>query len=80
MPVIIAKPCVSAIIFDILKERRKFIMTKEELAARKRWDTSIMTEEEKEARIQRILSHCGVIDDDTFVVPPDAVPPVREIF
>ncbi len=43
-----------------------------EFEARKRWDTSIMTEEEKEARIQRIRSHCGVIDDETFVVPPDA--------
>ena len=49
-------------------------MTFEEFEARKRWDTSIMTEEGKKARIERIRSHCGVIDDETFVVPPDAVP------
>ena len=46
-------------------------MTKEEFLARKRWDTSIMTDEEREARIERIRSHCGVIDDETFVAPPD---------
>ena len=33
-----------------------------------------MTEEEKEARIARIRSHCGVIDDETFIVHPDVVP------
>ena len=48
-------------------------MTKEELAARKRWDTSIMTEEEKKAHLERIISHCGVIDDPTFKRYPDAV-------
>ena len=47
-------------------------MTKSEYEARKRWDTSIMTEEEKEARIQRIFSHCGKIDDETFTPGSDA--------
>ncbi|MBR0151511.1 MAG: hypothetical protein IJP89_09135 [Synergistaceae bacterium] len=50
-------------------------MTKEEFEARKLWDESMMTEEEKEAHLQRVLSFCGKIDDDTFVVPPDSVPP-----
>lgn len=53
-------------------------MTRAEFAARKRWDTSIMTEEEKEARIQRIFSHCGKIDDDTFTVPDDPIPVMVE--
>ena len=48
-------------------------MTFEEFAARKRWDTSIMTEEEKKARIERISSHFGAIDDPTFKRYPDAV-------
>ena len=51
-------------------------MTSEEFKARKLWDTSIMTEEEKEARIQRILSCFGSITDETFVEPPDAVFPI----
>ncbi len=53
-------------------------MTKAEFEARKRWDTSIMTEEEKEARVQRILSHCGKIDDETFVPPHDAFPTIPD--
>ena len=48
-------------------------MTKEEFAARKRRDTDIMTEEEKEARIERIRSHFGTIDDPSFKRYPDAV-------
>ena len=54
-------------------------MTLEEYRARKLWDTSIMTEEEKEARIQRILSHCGVIDDETFVLHDEAIPAMAVI-
>ena len=48
-------------------------MTLEEFDARKRWDTSIMTEEEKKARIERISSHFGAIDDPAFKRYPDAV-------
>ena len=48
-------------------------MTRAEYEARKLWDESIMTEEEKEARIARIRSYCGKIDDPTFRVYPDAV-------
>ena len=54
-------------------------MTEAEFEARKLWDTSIMTEEEKEAHLQRVLSFCGKIDDDTFVAPPDSVPPIIEV-
>lgn len=53
-------------------------MTKAEFEARKRWDTSIMTEEEKAARIERIRSHCGKIDDETFIIHPDVIPIVAE--
>ena len=75
MPVIIAKPCVSAIIFDIPKTRKeKSIMRFAEFEARKRWDTSIMTEEEKEVRIQRILACYGSITDETFVCPEEQLP------
>lgn len=49
-------------------------MTFAEFEARKRWDTSIMTEEEKEARIQRILACYGSITDETFVCPDDPIP------
>ncbi len=45
-----------------------------EFEARKRWDTSIMTEEEKEARIQRILACYGSITDETFVCPEEQLP------
>lgn len=55
-------------------------MTRAEFAARKRWDTSIMTEEEKEARIQRIFSHCGKIDDETFIIHDDPIPAITEGF
>lgn len=54
-------------------------MTEEEFNARKLWDEDLMTEEEKEAHLQRVLSFCGKIDDDTFVAPPDEVPPVVEV-
>lgn len=72
MPVIIAKLLYARM--WISHERRRITMTFEEYKARKLWDTSIMTEEEKEARIARIRSHCGVIDDETFIVHPDVVP------
>ena len=49
-------------------------MTRAEYESRKLWDESIMTEEEREAHLQRVLSFCGKIDDETFVAPPDAVP------
>ena len=42
-------------------------MTKAEYEARKRWDTSIMTEEEKEAHKQHIFSMYGKITDDTRI-------------
>ena len=48
-------------------------MTRAEHEARKMWDESIMTEEEKQARWERIRSHCGKIDDPTFRRYPDAV-------
>ena len=48
-------------------------MTDAEFERRKMWDESLMTEEEKKARIERILSHCGKIDDPTFRRYPDAV-------
>ena len=54
-------------------------MTLEEFAARKRWDTSIMTDEEKEARIQRILSCYGAITDETFVCPDEPIPVAAEV-
>ena len=53
-------------------------MTRAEFAARKRWDTSIMTEEEKEARVQRIFSHCGKINDETFAEPHDEIPSIND--
>ena len=46
-------------------------MTQEEFDA--------MTEEEKEARIQRIFSHCGKIDDETFTVHDDPIPAITEV-
>ena len=46
-------------------------MTKAEFEARKRWDTTLMTEAEKEAHKRHIISMCGCIDDDTFVCPDD---------
>ncbi len=55
-------------------------MTKAEYEARKRWDTSIMTEEEKEAHKQHIFSMYGKITDDTFVEPPDSIPTILEAF
>ena len=51
-------------------------MTKAEFEERKMWDESLMTEEEREAHLQRVLSFCGKIDDDTFIIHPDAVPDV----
>ena len=48
-------------------------MTFEEYRARKRWDTDIMTEEEKEAHLIHIMSMYGAITDETFVCPKDAV-------
>ena len=55
------------------------VMTFEEYRARKLWDTDMMTEEEKEAHIARIRSHCGVIDDETFVEPLDVVPVIAKV-
>ena len=49
-------------------------MTFEEYKARKRWDTDIMTEEEKEAHLKHIMSMYGAITDETFVCPEDAIP------
>ena len=60
--------------------KEKCYVTRAEFAARKRWNTSIMTEEEKEARMQRILSHCGKIDDETFTVHDDPIPAITEAF
>ncbi len=51
-------------------------MTRAEFEERKMWDESLMTEEEREAHLQRVLSFCGKIDDDTFIIHPDAVPDV----
>ena len=48
-------------------------MTDAEFERRKKWDESLMTEEEKKAHRERILSHCGKIDDPTFRRYPDAV-------
>ena len=48
-------------------------MTKEEFLASKHWETDIMTDEEKNARIDRIVSHFGTIDDPAFKRYPDAV-------
>lgn len=64
----------------ISHERRNHTMTRAEYEARKRWDTSLMTEEEKEARIARIRSHCGKIDDETFTVHDDPIPAITEGF
>ena len=47
-------------------------MTKAEYESRKRWDESIMTEEGREAHLQRVLSFCGKIDDETFTPSSDA--------
>ena len=54
-------------------------MTKEEFLVRKRWDTDIMTEEEKEAHIQHILSCYGSITDETFVCPDDPIPVAAKV-
>ena len=78
MLVIIAKPNYDKI--NLFYERRKIIMTKAEFEARKRWDLSLMTDEEKEERMRRIHSHCGKITDETFVESPDAVPPIVNWF
>lgn len=51
-------------------------MTRAEFEERKMWDESLMTEEEREAHLQRVLSFCGKIDDETFIIHPDAVPDV----
>ena len=32
-----------------------------------------MTDEKKVSRIDRILLHCGVIDDETFVLHDEAI-------
>ncbi|MBQ3402755.1 MAG: hypothetical protein IJG65_05230 [Synergistaceae bacterium] len=55
-------------------------MTEEEFKARKLWDEDLMTDEEKKAHWERIHSFCGKIDDETFIIHPDAVPPVLEGF
>ena len=60
------------------KEKDK--MTEEEFKARKLWDEDLMTDEEKKAHWERIHSFCGKIDDETFIIHPDAVPPVLEGF
>lgn len=49
-------------------------MTIEEFKARKRWDTDIMTDEEKKAHMEHIMSMYGAITDETFVCPDDALP------
>ena len=49
-------------------------MTFEEYRTRKRWDTDIMTEEEKEAHLKHIMSMYGAITDETFVCQEDAIP------
>ena len=67
-------------IMSTFTRKEKCYVTRAEFAARKRWDTSIMTEEEKEARMQRILSHCGKIDDETFTVHDDPIPAITEAF
>ena len=49
-------------------------MTRAEYESRKLWDESIMTEEEREAHLQRVLSFCGKIDDETFTVYDEPIP------
>lgn len=50
--------------------------TREEFEARRRWDTSLMTDEEKEAHMQHILSMYGAITDETFDCADDMIPAV----
>ena len=52
--------------------KEKCTMTKAEYESRKRWDESIMTEEEIKAHWERIHSFCGKIDDETFTPSNDA--------
>ncbi len=61
------------------RKEKKSKMTRAEFEERKMWDESLMTEEEREAHLQRVLSFCGKIDDDTFIIHPDTVPPVVEV-
>lgn len=64
----------------ISHERRNHTMTRAEYEARKRWDESIMTEEEIKAHWERIHSFCGKIDDETFTVHDDPIPAITEGF
>ena len=55
-------------------------MTKAEFEARKRWNESIMTEDEIKAHWERIHSFCGKIDDEIFIIYNDPIPVMAEVF